>query len=132
MADVVQLFIRPEPWNPGVATEEIRRLARSDKMRLARSPHACEQMSDRGIFMGDLLQVLKNGFVKSAAIRDGGFFRYAIDGSTTNSKRMIRVVAIPKVQRFLLIVVTVMWVDARPIRYDLRIAATRSDGASNG
>ncbi len=63
MGTVVPLKIKPQPWKPADDTDEIRTIARSDRMKLTRRDHACDQMKDRNLVMGDILYLLKQGFV---------------------------------------------------------------------
>jgi hypothetical protein len=72
-------------------------------------------MRDRDLIMGDVLHVLRTGFVyeepEPATIN--GFFRYRIEGTTPNSDgRTVRVVVIPSGGHGAKIV-TVMWRDER-------------------
>lgn len=72
-------------------------------------------MAERDLIMGDLLHLLKGGFVYDMpvpATRDG-FFRYAVEGTTPNSQgRSVRAIVIPDGGRDLKIV-TVMWRDEK-------------------
>lgn len=76
--------------------------------------HAKEQMLDRGLIMGDVLHLLKGGFVydePEAATR--GHFKYRVEGTTPNSDgRTVRVVVIPSGDCHIKIV-TVMWRDEK-------------------
>jgi len=73
-------------------------------------------MSDRGIIVGDVLHVLKTGFVYERAVQSTrrGFWRYSIESKSPNSQhREIRLVVIPSMRPQCLKLVTVMWVDER-------------------
>jgi hypothetical protein len=76
--------------------------------------HALEQLSDRGLIMGDVLHVLKFGYVyQEAQPATRGFFKYLMDGTTPNSgNRPVRIVVIPSPGDQIKLV-TVMWVDER-------------------
>ena len=52
----------PQPWNPGDATDIIRAIANSE-FTLHLTDHAKEQMELRGLTTGDVLHLLKHGFV---------------------------------------------------------------------
>ncbi|MDB5600744.1 MAG: hypothetical protein JWN71_2788 [Xanthobacteraceae bacterium] len=114
MGAIVPLKPIPQPWKPAVATDEIRRIARSDGMKLTRRDHACERMDERSLLMGDLLYALKNGFVYEdpEPSTQAGLFKYRIESQTPNSgNRSVRIVVIPDAIRSWLKVITVMWVD---------------------
>lgn len=72
-------------------------------------------MRERDIIMGDLLFLLRTGFVYDAptpATREG-FFRYAVEGTSPSSDgRSIRTIVIPS-EGCELKIVTVMWRDER-------------------
>ena len=76
--------------------------------------HALEQLSDRGLIMGDVLHVLKFGFVyNEAQPATRGFFKYLMEATTPNSgSRVVRIVVIPSPSDQIKLV-TVMWVDER-------------------
>jgi hypothetical protein len=99
--------------SPGRATEFIRSIARDDP-ELEWTDHSQEQMAERDLLVGDVLYVLKNGFVheEGQPTTRTGFFRYCMESSTPNSNgRDVRVVVIPSPQRQELKIVTVMWID---------------------
>jgi hypothetical protein len=72
-------------------------------------------MADRDLIVGDLMHLLKTGFVyeePEPATRNG-FFKYLIEGATPNSEgRTVRACVIPDGHREIK-VVTVMWRDER-------------------
>jgi hypothetical protein len=72
-------------------------------------------MSHRELLVGDVLYVLKHGFVLSDHPEPStkpGLYKYEIESRTPNSgSRTVRVVAIPDASRIEIKVVTVMWVD---------------------
>lgn len=97
---------------PSQATEHIRRVARGH-IDLHWTSHAKERIKERGLIMGDILHVLKNGFVFYAAMpaTQMGFFKYAMESTSPNSGgRTIRVVVIPSTSNAIKII-TVMWKD---------------------
>jgi hypothetical protein len=72
-------------------------------------------MAARDLLMGDVLHVLKHGFVYDEAERATqiGLFKYKIESATPNCfGRTVRVVVIPSMSSEVKIV-TVMWKDER-------------------
>jgi hypothetical protein len=69
---------KDQPWNPADATDEIRRIACRDDLDLILTKHARGQMAERNLYSGDVLFVLKQGFVleeaEESTRRD--FYRY--------------------------------------------------------
>jgi len=104
-----------QPWPPAMATDKIRAIARSDCLELSYTRHARERMQERGLLTGDILYVLKNGFVyqgpQSGKVE--GYFKYRMEAQTPNSgSRTVGVVVIPdKDGNCALKVVTVMWIN---------------------
>lgn len=102
-----------EPWMPARATEEIRKRAvNPDTVHWTQ--HARQQMFDRDLLMGDVLHLLKTGYVYGGAepATIVGTFKYRIEGSTPNSnRRMVVAIVIPSPVRSELKIVTVMWRD---------------------
>ena len=78
----------PEPWTPAQGTERIRAIAQSEEMSLAWKDHAKDQLTDRGLIMGDLHYLLRNGFVYEPAeeATSEPFWKYQIQCTTPNSK----------------------------------------------
>ena len=103
----------PGQWSIAVATQKINAVARSDRLDLSYKLHAEQQMQVRGLVMGDVLHVLKFGFVlddPQSATR-AGFFKYVVAAETPNSDgRKVGVVVIPDNHSHLKII-TVMWMD---------------------
>jgi hypothetical protein len=103
----------PGEWTPARATQEINACARSDGLTLSWQHHAKEQMRNRGIIMGDVLHVLRRGFVLGpprSATR-AGYHKYVIETTTPNSEgRAVGVVVIPDGSCELKII-TLMWRD---------------------
>jgi Domain of unknown function (DUF4258) len=111
--------MEPEPWPPRLATERIRAKARDAALTVAWTEHAKQQMEDRGLIMGDVLHVLKQGIVYTDAKPStrADLFKYAMESKTPNSgNRVVRVVAIPSPQSCEVKIVTVMWVDEPTLR----------------
>jgi hypothetical protein len=82
-------------------------------MTLDLTGHARSQMSERDLIVGDVLHVLKHGFVyeePESATREG-CFKYKLESTTPSSTRTVRVVAIPWVNPAEIKIVTVMWRD---------------------
>ena len=101
------------PWAPAKATDTIRRYARG-KLNISYKLHAKERLEERSLTTGDVLYVLKNGFVYANAepARPAGFYRYAVEGKSPNSGgRTLRIIIIPSPCRVEIKVVTVMWAD---------------------
>ena len=103
-----------QPWNASYATTEIRQLGRSPKLNLVYSGHAKDQIALRDLLLGDVLFLIKNGFVYEPAqdATQVGFFKYRMECETPNSNgRAVRAVLIPDPKLVYVKVVTVMWVD---------------------
>jgi Domain of unknown function (DUF4258) len=103
----------PQPWKSGRATELIRELAAS-KFELVRTKHAREQLKERELVVGDVLHLLKNGYVydEPEASTRPGFYKYCMECSTPNSHpRTLRVIVVPSVSERILKIITVMWRD---------------------
>ncbi|WP_349370766.1 DUF4258 domain-containing protein [Salinarimonas sp.] len=103
-----------EPWDPSEATRRIRAIAKHHSLNVTYTHHAREQMLKRDLILGDVLYVLKNGFVHDSAQASTrpGYYKYRMQTSTPNSgQRDVRVVVIPDERSFWVKVVTVMWVD---------------------
>ena len=101
-----------KPLAPAKATEYIRDKA-GPHLELHWTHHAGKQMRERGLIMGDVLHILKNGFVfeEGKPATQPGCFKYKMECNTPNSGgRKVRVVLIPSTSNALK-VVTVMWKD---------------------
>src|SRR2546430_1209059 len=86
-----------EPLEPPAATRFIRSLYGAS-LNLRYTKHARERMLARGLIVGDVLHVLKNGFVheKGEPSTRPGFFKYQMECVTPNSLgRTVRLVIIP-------------------------------------
>jgi hypothetical protein len=104
---------RPQPWKPADATDAIRHIAKLDDMMLDLTGHARSQMVARDLILGDVLHVLKHGFVyeePEPATREG-CYKYKVETTSPSSARVVRVVAIPWVNPLEIKIVTVMWRD---------------------
>ncbi len=107
-----------QPWSPPEATRRIRELACSDLCRVAWTKHARERLHERNLIAGDVLHVLRNGFVH-AAPRPGSrpdLCKYLVEALSPNSEgRTVGVVVIPDPAAWggagCLKIITVMWVD---------------------
>lgn len=76
-----------QPWSCADATQFINEMGNSPELTVLTTDHADEQMDLRGLIMGDVLHVLKRGFVYAApeeATRKS-FYKYAIESKTPNS-----------------------------------------------
>lgn len=116
MAQVLPLVKRPQPWKPADATDEIRRLAKCDELKLTYRQHARDQMLERDLFMSDVLHVLRNGFVYQEANKStrAGFYKYRIECTSPNSNdREVGVVVCVDPQQCWMKVITVMWIDKK-------------------
>jgi hypothetical protein len=108
-----------EPWDAAVATERIRAMARDPRFSLAYKVHAMQRLAERGILTGDVLFVLKHGFVygKPTPATRPDFYRYEMESRTPNSAgRAVSVVVIPDYKNLICKIVTVMWVDETSTR----------------
>lgn len=78
-----------------------------------------QRLADRGLLTGDVLFVLKYGFVygdPTPATRPD-FYRYEMESRTPNSDgRSVRVVVIPDAMNLICKIVPVMWVDETSTR----------------
>jgi Domain of unknown function (DUF4258) len=105
----------PGIWKPAEATKRINACARGIGLTLTFSEHFHERLQERGLIMGDLLYVLKTGFVYDEGEESTrpGHFKYRIEGTSPNSdRRMIRAVVIPDGDCAIK-VVTIMWKDEK-------------------
>lgn len=103
----------PGRWSPAQATKEINGCAKGDALNLSWKFHAKDRMKERDLIQGDILHVLKCGFVylEPEASTRAGYWKYKIEATTPNSNgRFVRVVVIPD-GKCELAIVTVMWRD---------------------
>lgn len=104
---------RARPWSPRKATEEIRKLARQE-FSFCWTKHANDQMLARDLIVGDVVHVLRHGFVYDEAEPSTrqGFFKYSVESRSPNSgNRTVRVVVVPQRKPPTVKIVTVMWAD---------------------
>lgn len=114
LAPVVEI---EEPWTPAQATERIRHIA-SGACDLSYKTHAQDQLAERELIAGDLLFLLRNGFVYKPPVEatKKPYWKYEMQCKTPNSKnREVRAVVIPDWKRKGIKLVTVMWAD-EPMR----------------
>jgi hypothetical protein len=52
-----------EPWTPAQATERIRAIASGEQFSASYKVHAKDQLLERNLIIGDVVYLLKNGFV---------------------------------------------------------------------
>ncbi len=103
----------PKPLSPAKATHQLREYGASPDLDLYRTDHAKERMVERGLLMGDVLHVLKYGFVHNSGVSTSqvGHFKYEMECTTPNSgNRTVRIVVIPS-RTCAVKIMTVMWVD---------------------
>ncbi len=103
----------PEPWTPAQATERIRYLAKGG-VDISYKRHALDQLTARGLIMGDVTHVLKFGFVYELAQPSSrpAFWKYQMESRTPNSgNRDVRLVLIPSWKSNHIKIITVMWAD---------------------
>jgi hypothetical protein len=104
---------KKQPWKPADATDAIRSLAHESAMTLDLTAHARDQLAKRDLIVGDVLHVLKHGFVHDnpePATR-ANCFKYKMVATSPAGPRAVRVVVIPWVEPPELKIVTVMWRD---------------------
>ena len=92
-------------WTNAEATQHINTIAKNLYTNLIYTDHAEERMDEREITIGDIMQVLKRGYVLGEiepATR--GRHKYPIEGLSPNSPRTIRLIVIAKRPKFLKII----------------------------
>jgi hypothetical protein len=101
----------PQKWTPGEATKRINACGRSDELSLHFQVHARERLVERDLTTGDVLHVLRYGFVfDEPVLSDFGHFKYAIEAKTPNSDgRVVRLILVAGEAEIKLI--SVMWRD---------------------
>lgn len=106
-------------WTGREATDEIRAIARSKRLKISYKLHAVERLAERDLIMSDVLYVLKNGFVyldPEPSTRPG-YNKYCMECRSPNSgARSVRVVVIPDKTQCWLKIISVMWVDEKATR----------------
>ena len=101
-----------EPLDAAAATAFIRSLY-GPSLNLRWTKHASHRMHERDLIVGDLLHVIKHGFVFEPGEPSSrpGIFKYTMQGVTPNSNgRTVKAVLIPAPSGSVK-VVTVMWAD---------------------
>jgi hypothetical protein len=75
-----------KPLTPAKATECIRSKS-GDHSEVCWTRHAKDRLRERGLIMGDILHVLKHGFVfgDGESVTQQGFFKYKMECTTPNS-----------------------------------------------
>jgi hypothetical protein len=109
---------KPQPWGNADATDAIREIASGD-YTLDLTQHASSQMRARTLTTGDVVYVLKRGFVHDdpQTTTQEALYKYAMESRTPNTgNRVVRVVVIPCWKPREIKVVTVMWVDENTFR----------------
>lgn len=105
-------FADAKPLSPAKATEHLRKKV-SPHLELRWTAHAKMQLQARDLVTGDIIHVLKYGFVyqEGEQATRPGCFKYVMESTTPNSGgRTIRIVVIPSTANAVK-VVTVMWKD---------------------
>jgi hypothetical protein len=77
--------------------------------------HFKERLAERGLIMGDLTHLLRNGFVYDAPEESTrkGLYKYRVEGTTPNSEgRTLRAIVIPS-NGCAMKVITIMWRDEK-------------------
>ena len=103
----------PQPWKPADATDNIRKLARGD-FDFVPADHWEERLEERNLLVGDVLYLLKNGFVYEPGVKStrGHLYKYEMEYTTPNSNgRTLRVVLIPCAAENTIKIVTIMFAD---------------------
>jgi hypothetical protein len=103
---------KEQPWIPADATDYIHEISKNPS-EIAYKLHAKERMEERNILTGDVLYVLRNGYVyEDPEPATRGFFRYKVEYVSPNSgKRTLRVVVLADEKQRSLKIITVMFVD---------------------
>ena len=105
----------PGKWTPAVATRRINECAKDVSMSLSLAEHVKDRLAERDLLMGDLLHLLRTGFVfdePEPSTRED-HFKYRVEGKTPNSdSRFLRAAVIPS-DGCAMKVVTIMWRDER-------------------
>ncbi len=114
MRCVLSEGILADQWEPGDATIYINEIAKDLFFDLIYTTHAKERMEERGITTGDVIHVLKNGFVHTDGEKASrGRYKYKIVGRTPNSPRSIALIVIATRKQKKIKIITVMWPDGQ-------------------
>lgn len=107
---------KPQPWSPADATICINALGKSDDLTVSFQDHAEDRLDERDLLFGDVLHVLKFGFVLTdchQATRPK-YYKYRIQSPTPNSgSRSVALIVIPDAKALEVKIVTVMWQDEK-------------------
>lgn len=101
------------PMAPADATDCLRAMV-GPKLELVLTRHSKDQMATRELLVGDILHILKYGFVyyEGENSTRPGCYKYKMECTTPNSgTRTVRIVVIPSLREQMIKVVTVMWTD---------------------
>lgn len=101
------------PMGPAAATACLRAMV-GPHLELVLTKHSKEQIVARRLLVGDILHVLRYGFVYEKAENStrAGYYKYQMECTTPNSEvRTVRIVVIPSLKENMIKVVTVMWKD---------------------
>ena len=101
-------------FSPSKATDEVRQLAKTDRLDISKTIHAEDRLSERDILTGDLLHLLRNGFIYEEAepATRSDLWKYVIEGETPNSAgRILCAVIIPDITNCHIKFVTCYWKD---------------------
>jgi hypothetical protein len=87
-------------------------------LEIALTKHAKERMRERDLIMGDILHLLKHGFVFEEAEESTqvGLYKYQMECTTPNSGGRTVVAVVIPYPSALLKLVTVMWKDEARVR----------------
>lgn len=105
---------KPQPWSPADATLCINALGKSLDLTLSLTLHAEDRLAERDLTTGDVLHVLRKGFVLDPheATTRANLFKYRVQSATPNSEnRTVAVVVIPDPNSLQIKIITVMWQD---------------------
>ena len=114
VTDMPDITDYPGPLSPREATELLRSKV-CPELTLSWTQHAKEQLACRGLLMGDILHLVKYGFVHDEAqpATRPGVYKYRMECTTPNSGgRTVRIVVIP-MKPCEVKIITVMWKDDR-------------------
>lgn len=103
----------PGKWSTGKATQEINRCAIGATLNLTFVQHVKDRLRERGLILGDVLHVLRRGFVleEPEPATRAGYFKYLVEATTPNSEgRTVGIIVIPDGSCELKLI-TVMWRD---------------------
>ena len=100
--------------SPGKATQQINRLSKKDFFTLSKTTHAEENLTKHEMLSGDLLYLLRNGFIYDAPEQatQPKLWKYIIESATPNSGgRTLCAVIIPDIEKNHIKIETCYWKD---------------------